>query len=45
MIIPTKFGKNPASNLGGDVLKAIVSNARGTTNNGQRTSNDHNSSP
>ena len=42
-IIPAKFGPNPASNFGGDVL---WSNCwRRTTHEGRRTSNDHNSSP
>ena len=40
--VPTKFGQNPASSLGGDIL---WSNCwRRTTHNGRRTSNDHNSS-
>ena len=39
-IIPTKFGQNPASSLGGDIL---WSNCwRRTTHDGRRTSNDHN---
>ena len=33
-IIPAKFGKNPASSLGGDVFEAIVDNAGHTTDNG-----------
>ena len=37
-IIPTKFGQNPASSLGEDV---VWSNCW----DGRRTSNDHNSSP
>ena len=42
-IIPTKFGQNPASSLGGDV---VWSNCwRQTIHDGRRTSNDHNSSP
>ena len=41
-MIPAKFGKNPASSLLGE---AIVYNARRTTHDGRRTSNDHNSSP
>ena len=37
-IIHAKFGKNPASSLGGDVLEAIGDDA-------QRIFNSHNSSP
>ena len=42
-IIPAKFGQNPASSLGGDVLWSNCS--RRTTHGGRRTSNIHNTSP
>ena len=41
-ISPTKFGQNPASSEGGDV---VWSNGQHTTDDTRRTSNDNNSSP
>ena len=36
-IIPTKFGPNPASSLGGDAFEAIVYDARRTVDDGNPT--------
>ena len=36
-IIPTKFGQNPASSLGGDSFEAVVDDGRRTTDDGQPT--------
>ena len=42
-IISSKFGQNPASSLGRDVIWSNC--GRRTTHDGRRTPNDHNSSP